>query len=174
MSGVANPLVVRSAVERFERPLLAYALRLLGGDLHRARDVVQETFTRLCDQPVEGNAELNGLNGHLPQWLYTVCRNAALDARRKARREMSLVESAADEALTSPVSPPDAIAETRDSTSRVLTLLSRLTADQQEAIRLKFQHGLSYREIASVTGHSETNVGFLIHRGIKRLREMMS
>jgi RNA polymerase sigma-70 factor (ECF subfamily) len=162
--------VVRSAIGRYERPLLAYALRLVGGqDVNRARDAVQETFAKLCKHP-----PLEAMNGRLPQWLYTVCRNAALDARRKARREMSLVETAADETLASPASPPDAIAETRDSTSRVLTLLSRLTADQQEAIRLKFQHGLSYREIASVTGHSETNVGFLIHRGIKRLREMMS
>ena len=159
--------VVRQAIGRYERPLLAYALRLVGGDVNRARDAVQETFAKLCNHPPAD------VNGHLPQWLYTVCRNAALDARRKARREMSLVETA-DENLASAASPPDAIAETRDSTSRVLTVLSRLTPDQQEAIRLKFQHGLSYREIAAVTGHSETNVGFLIHRGIKRLREMMS
>ena len=162
--------VVRQAIGRYERPLLAYALRLVGGqDVNRARDAVQETFAKLCKHP-----PADVMNGHLPQWLYTVCRNAALDARRKARREMSLVETAADETIASSASPPDAIAETRDSTSRVLTLLSRLTPDQQEAIRLKFQHGLSYREIAAVTGHSETNVGFLIHRGIKRLREMMS
>src|SRR6476661_1671649 len=131
--------VVRSAIGRYERPLLAYALRLVG------RDAVQETFAKLCKQ-----RPADVMNGRLPQWLYTVCRNAALDARRKGRREMSLVETA-DETFASSASPPDQVAETRDESSKVLKLLSRLPADQQEAIRLKFQHGLSYREIAAVT-----------------------
>ena len=166
MNGDADESV-RSAVRRFERPLLAYALRLVGGDVNRARDVVQETFTRLCDRPPRD------ANGQLPQWLFTVCRNAAMDVRRKARREMSLVETA-DETIASDASRPDQVVETNDATSHVLKLLSRLPADQQEAIRLKFQHQMSYRQIAAITGHSETNVGFLIHRGIKRIREMLS
>ena len=38
---------IESLVDRFERPLLAYACRLLGGDHARAQDAVQETFLRL-------------------------------------------------------------------------------------------------------------------------------
>jgi RNA polymerase sigma-70 factor (ECF subfamily) len=167
VGGTDDPHEVRSAMGRYERPLLAYALRLVGGDVERARDVVQETFARLCDRPPAD------VNGHLPQWLYTVCRNAAMDVRRKARREMALVETA-DETIASPASTPDEVAEASDTTSHVLKLLSRLPADQQEVIRLKFQHQMSYRQIANITGHSETNVGFLIHRGIKRIREMLS
>src|SRR5918993_5938822 len=86
---------VRSAVGRYERPLLSYALRIVGGhDVERARDCVQETFAKLCDQPPAN------VNGHLGPWLYTVCRNAALDVRRKARREMALAETA-DETVVS-------------------------------------------------------------------------
>jgi RNA polymerase sigma-70 factor (ECF subfamily) len=32
---------------------------------------------------------------------------------------------------------------------------------------------MKYREIAEITGHSISNVGFLLHTGLKRLREMM-
>ena len=42
-----------------------------------ARDAVQETFARLCDDPP------GDVNGHLAEWLYTVCRNLSIDARRK-------------------------------------------------------------------------------------------
>ncbi len=38
---------IRQALERHERPLVHYAARLIG-DVERARDVVQETFLRLC------------------------------------------------------------------------------------------------------------------------------
>ena len=164
-----EPDWVRSAVGRYERPLLAYALRIVGGnDVERARDVVQETFAKLLRE-LHGPADRNG---QLGPWLYTVCRNAALDARRKARREMSLVQ-AADETIPSDAATPDQVAESKDATSHVLKLLSRLPENQQEVIRLKFQHQMSYRQISQITGHSETNVGFLIHRGIKTIREMM-
>ena len=70
--------------------------------------------------------------------------------------------------------PPDHAAEQRDSTEKILSLLAELSPNQQEVLRLKFQHSLSYREISTITGLTETNVGFLIHVGIKRLRELMS
>src|SRR5206468_1692030 len=107
------------------------------------------------------------------QWLYTVCRNAALDARRKEKRSMPMLESAAAETVPSDQPRPDESAETKDTTSHVLRLLARLSDDQQEAIRLKFQHGMSYRQISAITGHSESNVGFLIHSGIKTIRSLM-
>lgn len=68
---------------------------------------------------------------------------------------------------------PDDAAEQQDSVDKILSLLAELSSNQQEVLRLKFQHGLSYREISSVTGLTETNVGFLMHVGIKRLRELM-
>ena len=160
---------VRSAVGQFERPLLGYALRLCGGDAERARDVVQETFARLVRQSPAARAELNG---RLAEWLYTVCRNAALDVRRKEKRVMAITDEAAAVIPSSSLGP-DVVAETRDSTSHVLKLLGRLPENQQEVIRLKFQHGMSYRQIAAITGHSETNVGFLIHRGVRAMREQM-
>ncbi len=156
-----------SAVGQYQRPLLAYALRLVGGDVERARDAVQETFTKLCRQ-----APGEDVNGHLPQWLYTVCRNAALDARRKEKRMTPMLDSAA-ESIPSGASRPDQVAETKDSTSHVLALVAELPEKQQEVIRLKFQHGMSYRQIAGITGHSEVYVGFLIHSGIKTIRSKM-
>ena len=85
---------------------------------------------------------------------------------------MPMLETAG-QTIASDAARPDEVAERNDSTSRLLQLLDRLPDGQQEAIRLKFQHGLSYRQISTVTGHSESNVGFLIHTGIKTLRERM-
>jgi RNA polymerase sigma-70 factor (ECF subfamily) len=157
---------VRSAISRFERPLLSYAQRLLFGDSDRARDVVQETFVKLCDHPPAD------VNGHLAEWLYAVCRSKAIDVRRKEKRTMPMLETA-EQTIESAAARPDEVAERNDSTSQLLRLLDRLPDRQQEAIRLKFQHGMSYRQISTITGHSESNVGFLIHTGIKTLRERM-
>ena len=52
-----------------------------------------------------------------------------------------------------------------------LDLLEQLPGNQQEVIRLKFQNGLSYREISGITGLSVSNVGVLIHYGLKAIRQ---
>jgi len=38
---------IEAMVDRYERPLLAYACRLFGGDHAKSQDAVQETFLRL-------------------------------------------------------------------------------------------------------------------------------
>ncbi len=68
--------------------------------------------------------------------------------------------------------PPDVL-ERKESESQVMTAVGTLPENQQEVIRLKFQHGLSYREISRVTKLSESNVGFLLHTGLKALRQTL-
>ena len=62
------------------------------------------------------------------------------------------------------------VTEQQDTTDRVLEFVDKLTENQREVVRLKFQHGLSYKEIAAVTELSASNVGYLIHTAIKKLR----
>src|SRR4051794_32121800 len=107
---------VREAVSRYERPLFSYALRMVGGDAERAADVVQETFAKLVAAAASGNG--HSPTAGLPQWLYTVCRNAALDVRRKEKRTMSLIDATAD-GIASTGAGPDESAERKDSTTRV-------------------------------------------------------
>lgn len=157
---------IDAALEEHEGPLLRYALRFTQ-DAERARDVVQDTFLKLCRE------DQASLNGKLAQWLYTVCRNRALDVYRKESR-MTVI---ADERLPTRISDdprPDEAVETQDSVGQMLLALGDLPPNQQECIRLKFQSGLSYREIAEVTGLSVSNVGVQIHTGLKKLRQLLN
>lgn len=156
---------IRSALERFEAPLTRYAFGITG-DLERARDVVQDTFLRLCSETPEH------LDGRVAPWLFKVCRNRALDVRKKEARTLSL-EDGRSESWQSPDPIPSAELEAKEGLNRVLALLTTLPENQREVIRLKFQNELSYREISEVTGLSTSNVGFLIHRGLRSLREKL-
>jgi RNA polymerase sigma-70 factor (ECF subfamily) len=153
----------RAALTRFEKPLIRYAAHLVG-DVERARDVVQDTFLKLCSQnPLR-------VRDHLAQWLYTVCRNRALDVRRKESRMTSVAAVPLKEPGDCAGGPLGA-AERTERLGLVLDVLCTLPARQQEVLRLKFQGDLSYREIGRITGLSPTNVGFLIHIGLKAIRE---
>jgi hypothetical protein len=71
--------IVCTSLYGYTMPLIRYAAHIIG-DIERAREVVQDTFLKLCHQrPAQ-------IRTHLTQWLYTVCRNRALDVRRKERR----------------------------------------------------------------------------------------
>ena len=157
---------VRSAVERFEGPLTLYASRMLG-DAEAARDVVQDTFLRLC-----GQSKLE-IDGRLAEWLFTVCRNRALDVLRKESRMTQLSEEQVLVRTSDDPGPLD-IVERRESTAQVLGLLESLPKSQREVIRLKFQNGFSYQEIARISGHSVGNVGYLIHVGLKTIRGQLA
>ena len=156
---------VRQAMEDYESALIGYASNLLH-DPDRARDVVQDTFIRLCQQEVESVRE------HLKAWLFTVCRNRALDVLRKERPGCRLDDEPWRQ-IPSTEASPDEQAEREEELQRVMRMLDRLTPNQREVILLKFQQGLSYREIETSTGLSSGNIGFLIHTGLKRLRELL-
>lgn len=152
---------VQAALERWEGPLLRYT-RAITGDLEVARDVVQDAFLRLCAQPRE---RFVLMEDRLGEWLFTVCRHRALDVRKKEGRMSELPDAALD-AATSGEPAPLAVVEGRD----LLNLVDTLPPAQAEVVRLRFQAGLSYKEIAAISGHSVSNVGFLLHTAIKALR----
>jgi RNA polymerase sigma-70 factor (ECF subfamily) len=64
--------------------------------------------------------------------------------------------------------------EQAESQAAVLALIGHLPPNQQEVIRLKFQSGFSYKEISRITSLSVSNVGFLIHTAVTRLRREMA
>ena len=150
-------------MDEHEGPLLRYAEQILG-DVDRGRDAVQDTFMRL----LKSGRDLQG--SHLVQWLFTVCRNRCLDICRKERR-MGPLGEIAERTLPGAEPTPDDAASGAEQATRVTEAMSALPANQREVLRLRFQNGLSYKQIAGVTGLSASNVGFLIHTAVQRLRK---
>ena len=63
--------------------------------------------------------------------------------------------------------------EQQDTFRVVMSEVAMLSSNQQEVLRLKFQSGFSYQEIADVTGLKLSNVGVLLHTAISKLREKL-
>jgi RNA polymerase sigma factor (sigma-70 family) len=183
---------IRGLLERYERPLIRYAQSIVG-DLESARDVVQDTFIRYvritageeentmqtaqianddAEEPAQAAPPALDTSDtrHVEAWLFTVARNRALDYVRKHSR---IVAMPVLEDRQSEERGPDEVLASRDAADWLLKLLDALTPNQREVIRLKFQNDLSYQEIADITGLSVTNVGFLLHVGLKKLRVIL-
>lgn len=156
---------VERALAEYESPLVGYAYGFVK-DIERARDIVQDTFIRLCQQDVAK------VRDGLKTWLFTVCRNRALDVLRKDSRltamdEKKLLAREGNEMV------PDRALDQAERLAEVMRFLDRLSENQRTVILMKFRDGLSYHEICEQTGLSSGNVGFLIHTGLKRMRELL-
>jgi RNA polymerase sigma-70 factor (ECF subfamily) len=153
---------VQTAVGDYQSSLTRYAARLVG-DPDRARDIVQDTFVKLLAQPPAA------VDGHLAEWLFTVCRHRALDVLRKEGRMKRFEEGEMERVVAEEPRPARALeaAETHDA---LLRMIDHLPPNQQEVLRLKFQSGFSYKEISRITALSVSHVGVLIHHAVTRLR----
>ena len=159
---ISDPDWIQSVLARYEQPLIRYAAHITR-DLERAREVVQDTILKLYRHKSSLEED------HLAPWLYTVCRNGALDVRRKEKRMTGLDGARLQQVPIKPSFP--AALEQNEQMAEVMNILDTLPANQQEVIRLKFQGDLSYREISRIANLSVSNVGFLIHTGLKTIRE---
>jgi len=144
--------------------VLRYALRLLG-DEDFAQDVAQEVFLRRQTRENVQNERA---------WAYRTARNLAIDHFRKQGRRgpvEELPDSLPDESTRF---RPLQQAEQKEQTEMLHDKLNNLSPRHREAVRLKFQEGLTYAEIAQVMNETVTTVGWLLHDAIQKLRRELA
>lgn len=154
--------IIDSALERYERALISFA-KAITGDPESARDAVQETFLRLSRQDVRA------LEPRLAAWLFFVCRNCALDHVRKVAR---FTGDAIDEEHPSEDLSPAAEVAAAEETVRLRWLIDQLPQQQRELVRLKFEAGLSYKQMGEAMQMSVSNVGVQLHVAMQTLRRL--
>ncbi len=146
-------------------------------------DLVQQTLLQahqMRDQ-FRGTTEAEQA-AWLRQILVRTMANAARDLGRLKRdvgRERSL-EAAIEESsvrleawLATEQSSPSAVAEKNERLLRLAEALEQLPEAQREAVVLHHLRGLSLAELANHLERSEGAAAGLLHRGIKRLRELL-
>ncbi|MET9764270.1 sigma-70 family RNA polymerase sigma factor [Streptomyces sp. NPDC006372] len=140
------------------------ATRLLG-DTHDAEDVTQQVFLGAW----HGRAGFRPERGPLGAWLVGITRRKIVDALAARTRRLTLVASAAHDAV-----PPPHDAEAVDRVlDRVLLIdaLARLPRQQREVLCMAFYEDLTQAQIAERTGMPLGTVKSHARRGLHRLRQ---
>ena len=135
--------------ERYKRPLYLFARRMLG-DPESAIDLVQEVFLRLHER-----REQLDRPERFRSWLFTAARNRCLTELRHGRRWQPIDQAPADRLVAAP--PSDA-REREEKLGRLRDALESLRVEYREVLILREYQELSYREIAEVTGSTESAV----------------
>jgi RNA polymerase sigma-70 factor (ECF subfamily) len=163
-TGVTGGMTVEDVVAEYESALLRYATRLVN-DTSAAQDVVQDVFIKLCRGWRNGSHP----GEQLRSWLFRVTHNAAVDYIRRESRLRVLHERQAEHAAVEAPAGQRRTLLAKETHALVLEHLRLLDPREQQVVVLRLQEGMSYREIADVTGRSEGNVGCILHHALKKL-----
>lgn len=156
-----------SLVEAHQRPLSAYARRMLG-EASGADDIVQETFLRLWTRADRFDSK----TARLTTWLHNIAHNLCIDSFRKQSRISYTNEDSEFEAAVVPdVNSPEVDQEAEQSGERVRVALGILPERQRSALLLCHYQGLSNRDAASILDVSVDALESLLARARRRLKK---
>jgi RNA polymerase sigma-70 factor (ECF subfamily) len=167
---------VEHLVRVYQDQLYGYALRLIGNSFD-AEEVTQDTFIRACRTLGlrYGPDRCRRLN--LRPWLYRIARNLALN-RLRARRSRGEDPLPTGAELSDIPGPADRegsrYLETLADRDNLIRVLNRLESGSREVVVLRFFEGLSYAEIARITGGSTAAARGKVFRTLRRLHTLLN
>lgn len=104
--------------------------------------------------------------GAFSTWLFTIAQHVAIDYFRKRRDDLPLEHARSRHAHGS----PEETVERQSDFARLAVLLAALSDRERELVALKYGASLTNREIAKLSGLTESNVGSILHRVTVKLR----
>lgn len=157
-----------SALWRDANPALLRYLRVIAPEV--AEDVAADTWVHV----VRGLAGFRGDETAWRAWLFTTARRRVIDdARYRARRPASPVAEVP--MAVTPLAPDTAdLVLERLSTSAAIALIAELPRLQAEVILLRVLAGLDNEATARLLGRSSGAVRVAVHRGLRRLAELLA
>lgn len=135
-------------------------------DRDRAKDLVQETFTRTWEYLRSGK-EVE----YIRAFLYRVANNLVIDHSRVSGRTTSL-EMALEEGMQFGDETEVESHEFSADARMLVKYIDELEPMYREVIILRYLQDLSVKDIAHQLGEKETNVSVRIHRAIEKLRTL--
>ncbi|GAP13310.1 RNA polymerase sigma factor, sigma-70 family [Longilinea arvoryzae] len=151
--------------ERFYPAVFRY-FRLRGADADTANDLASAAFERA----LQNRRRFDPRRGSFGAWIFTIARNLAANHwASPASRPADLAED-----LAAPGTPPELSLIEMEERQALLAALAGLDERERDLLALKFASRFTNRQIAELSGLSESNVGVILYRALNRLRIRLS
>ena len=150
-------------VEEYKSPIYNLAYRMTGNS-EDADDLTQETFIRAYQYLWRYDTSKKFFT-----WLYTLALNLIRNHFKKNKYNKSSEELSANLLADKNPSPETELIETQE----ISVYLLRLEDESRALLIMKFHQGLTFEEIAQITGKSISAVKMRIYRGLEKLKELL-
>jgi RNA polymerase sigma-70 factor (ECF subfamily) len=161
------PIDANAFAARYQEylPRVLNFIRLRVPDEGVAQDLAAQTFEQAF-RKIDQLRNTEAFGG----WLFRIARNEVGQYYRRRRPQASL-DSLLD--LPARSESPEEAAARREQLAAMLEAIAQLSDREQEIIALKFVAGLSNRDIAQAMGLSDSNVGVILFRAIRKVRDRL-
>jgi RNA polymerase sigma-70 factor, ECF subfamily len=136
------------------------------GDRNTSEDITSDIFSKALTKFDKFDARKAAFS----TWIFSIARNTLIDYYRSNSRAFKLQEDNDAETDPSPVSTEEEVSRTEEI-QKLHQCILKLKPSEQELISLKFSSEFTNREIARLTGLSESNVGVILCRAVRKLRD---
>jgi RNA polymerase sigma-70 factor (ECF subfamily) len=152
--------------EIFAEPVFRYIF-LRVGNREEAEDLTSRIFLKVFRR-IKTYRE-----GEVPfsAWIFRVAHNELVDYFRLKKPIPQSLDDVYDEPTSSSFEPEVKLLE-EELQKRIIQALMQLTAEQREAITLRYLEGFSIKEIAEIMGKGEGAVRSLLSRALRRLNHI--
>jgi RNA polymerase sigma-70 factor (ECF subfamily) len=154
----------------FERLFEEHAQQLLGflayrtGDRALAEDILAETFEKV----LRARRRFDPRKASEKTWIYSIALNSLRDHARRRSAESRALEHAGATVHPSDTEAWTGAVEDRESLGRALETLS---AEEREAVALRYGADMTVPEMAKLLGEKLTTVEGRVYRALRKLRE---
>lgn len=166
----------RHAVEAYEELVSRWDTRVLAflvkstGDYEAAQDLRQEVFLRLYRYAATYKPEFA-----FTTWFFRIVRNVLSTWRTRESKRLRLVERDGDLPRIVDLRPsPRARAEDAEAAEVVRAAIERLEPEEREVLLLRFDIGLSYREIGEIQAVPETTIKSRVYKLLGHLKDSLA
>lgn len=136
-------------------------------------EVVEDLTSKVFEKALLGIDSFQWQGVSFSAWLYKIAKNTLVDFFREQERTKRETSLSNIRPLKSFDKTPEEILIEMDSENELHLLLDVLPKREREIIYMKFFEGYTNRAIARLTGLSETNVGTIVYRTVRKLREKL-
>jgi RNA polymerase sigma factor (sigma-70 family) len=136
------------------------------GNVHLAEDLTSTVF----EKALTNFRRYRPDRAAMLTWLMAIARNTIIDHFRRQGRKQEMTLDNADDLLSNNESPEQEVIK-KEELSRLRFCLARLSSQEQEIISCKFGAEMKNRQVAKVLYLSESNVGTILFRAVRKLRD---
>jgi RNA polymerase sigma factor (sigma-70 family) len=136
------------------------------GNIHLAEDLTSVVF----EKALSGFKRYQSDVAAFSTWLMSIARYVVIDHYRSQRRKKNVPLEKVGDIASNSLSPEQEAVKSEEL-QRLRFCLSGLSQQEQEIISLKFGAEMNNRRVSAVLSLSESNVGTIVYRAIRKLRD---
>jgi RNA polymerase sigma-70 factor (ECF subfamily) len=149
--------------ETYNQRIVSLMMRMTGGDHDESFDLSQQAFVRVFDKIGDFRGD-----SALGTWIHRVAVNEALQHIRRKKRYQKITENLAEDPRRS-----ESVTEDPALSIDVEAALRQLPDRMRRMVRLRYEQGMDYSEIAEELGVRQGTVASGLNRARKQLRTLL-